>query len=422
MRPHLPGIASLIFLLTAAVAVTLLAPFVQAAPETSAGAQYNCGSHCDGNIQLASEIVAYLANEPTPEIPQTKGKPGASNIDLAALHAGVKGYSCGNACGQIAPDANLADEIADHLKLPDSPLVASKPLLKIAAAQTAPAQPADGRNYVGQNICVGCHTQENQNWAHTVHAKVFGLNPRNQLEQEGCEACHGPGSVHVQTPESPLSIIRFSKRSQNPIAEQNGQCLACHRGGQRIFWQASVHESHDLGCSDCHNPMANFSLRGLQARASINETCIQCHTTQRAEFRRRSHMPLLEGKIGCTDCHNPHGSTTPPLLKANSVNETCYNCHAEKRGPFLFEHAPVRDNCTNCHSPHGSNNEKLLVVARPILCQQCHEQNGHLTELMTRGGIPNGPRPDPRVIGRACSNCHTQIHGSNSPSGSRFER
>jgi DmsE family decaheme c-type cytochrome len=226
----------------------------------------------------------------------------------------------------------------------------------------------------------------------------------------------------VQTPESPLSIIRFSRRSQNPIAEQNGQCLACHRGGQRIFWQASVHESHDLGCSDCHNPMANFSARGLQARASINETCIQCHTTQRAEFRRRSHMPLLEGKVSCVDCHNPHGSTTAPLLKANSVNETCYNCHAEKRGPFLFEHAPVRDNCTNCHSPHGSNNEKLLIVARPILCQQCHEQTGHLTELMTRGGIPNGPRPDPRLIGRACSNCHSQIHGSNSPSGSRFER
>jgi DmsE family decaheme c-type cytochrome len=133
-------------------------------------------------------------------------------------------------------------------------------------------------------------------------------------------------------------------------------------------------------------------------------------------------MPLLEGKISCVDCHNPHGSTTAPLLKANSVNETCYNCHAEKRGPFLFEHAPVRDNCINCHTPHGSNNEKLLAVARPILCQQCHEQTGHPTELLTRGGIPNGPVPDVRVIGRSCNNCHSQIHGSNSPSGPRFER
>jgi len=27
-----------------------------------------------------------------------------------------------------------------------------------------------------------------------------------------------------------------------------------------------------------------------------------------------------------------------------------------------------------------------------------------------------------RTIGRSCQNCHTQIHGSNSPSGARFQR
>jgi DmsE family decaheme c-type cytochrome len=398
----------------------LLVALVSAAHEMPANAPDKCSLDCARGADLGNDIVAYLAKGPVSTPAENVAR--ARESDLAAVHAGVKDYSCGRECGVAPKMANLTREIADYLATPDSSKPVRGSLLKLAAAQMPAAPAADGRTYVGQETCVACHTQENQNFAHTIHAKVFGLNPRNQLEREGCEACHGPGSVHVHTPESPLSIIRFSKRSQNPIAEQNGQCLACHRGGQRIFWQASVHETHDLGCSDCHNPMANFSARGLQARASINETCIQCHTTQRAEFRRRSHMPLLEGKIGCTDCHNPHGSTTPPLLKANSVNETCYNCHAEKRGPFLFEHAPVRDNCVNCHSPHGSNNEKLLVVARPILCQQCHEQNGHLTELMTRGGIPNGPRPDPRVIGRACSNCHTQIHGSNSPSGSRFER
>ena len=87
-------------------------------------------------------------------------------------------------------------------------------------------------------------------------------------------------------------------------------------------------------------------------------------------------MPLLEGKLSCTDCHNPHGSTTSPLLKADSVNEVCYSCHAEKRGPFLFEHSPVRESCLNCHSPHGSDFEALLNVPRPMLCQQCHAQDG----------------------------------------------
>jgi hypothetical protein len=26
------------------------------------------------------------------------------------------------------------------------------------------------------------------------------------------------------------------------------------------------------------------------------------------------------------------------------------------------------------------------------------------------------------VIGRSCSNCHSRIHGSNHPSGARFQR
>jgi hypothetical protein len=26
------------------------------------------------------------------------------------------------------------------------------------------------------------------------------------------------------------------------------------------------------------------------------------------------------------------------------------------------------------------------------------------------------------VIGRSCQNCHSQIHGSNHPSGARFQR
>lgn len=280
----------------------------------------------------------------------------------------------------------------------------------------------DGRSYVGAETCKSCHQQEASNWAHTIHAKIFELNPQSALEGRGCEACHGPGSAHVKNPSDLSTIISFSSKSKTPVPEQNGQCLACHSGGPRIFWHASIHETNNLACSDCHNPMANFSTHGLTARESINETCFSCHKLQRAEFSRRSHMPLLEGKLSCTDCHNPHGSTTAPLLKAGSVNEVCYGCHAEKRGPFIFEHAPVRENCLNCHTPHGSNFEALLTAPRPMLCQQCHAQTGHPAELMTAGNLPAGIIPDPRLIGSSCQTCHSEIHGSNSPAGARFER
>jgi predicted CXXCH cytochrome family protein len=41
-------------------------------------------------------------------------------------------------------------------------------------------------------------------------------------------------------------------------------------------------------------------------------------------FRKRSHMPLLEDKIECTDGHGPHGSTADALLHADSIHELAY--------------------------------------------------------------------------------------------------
>ena len=168
--------------------------------------------------------------------------------------------------------------------------------------------------------------------------------------------------------------------------------------------------------------MANFSVNGLLRKAGISQTCFSCHQQQRADFHKRSHMPLPEGKISCVDCHNPHGSATDPLLKADSVNQVCYQCHAEKRGPFIWEHAPVRENCLNCHYPHGSNHDMLLITARPFLCQQCHSNTGHPNDLLTRANLVGGIRADERIINRSCQNCHAQIHGSNHPSGVRFHR
>src|SRR5438132_6981661 len=60
-----------------------------------------------------------------------------------------------------------------------------------ASHASAPEEESD-RTYVGQKTCEGCHQQEAGNWAHTIHAAVFTLNPRDEIEAKGCEACHGP--------------------------------------------------------------------------------------------------------------------------------------------------------------------------------------------------------------------------------------
>jgi DmsE family decaheme c-type cytochrome len=326
-------------------------------------------------------------------------------------------------------------------------LAAAALMLGIFPARQAMAQadPMADARLVGEKRCGDCHDTEKSLFGHTQHAKIFRENPRNETEKSVCEACHGPGSLHVADTKDKTKIIGFSKDWNTPIERQNGQCLNCHSGGQRMHWPGSIHMANKLACSDCHNPMARFSATGLMKKASVTETCQTCHQQQRAEFRKKSHMPVPEGKMTCVDCHNPHGTSGKRLLKADTVNDLCYTCHAEKRGPFIWE---LRENCLNCHAAHGSNADKLLVQTRPALCAACHSTTGTMGHAVfgnnTLGSVLNGNATSfgqtntgtqsntaagataalasKRMTGRSCQNCHTMIHGSNSPSGARFQR
>jgi DmsE family decaheme c-type cytochrome len=307
-------------------------------------------------------------------------------------------------------------------------------LAVVLLALAACAQPADevtetpGRDvaYVGDALCRSCHSVEASHWERTVHARAFTANPRTELEKHTCESCHGPGGKHVGEPTS-ATIVSFTRGSTQAPEVMNAMCQQCHRGGALLYWTGSTHELRGLACSDCHNPMAQTSGQSLLRAENANQTCFTCHPAQRADFAKRSHMPLLEGKISCVDCHNPHGSQTSPLLRADDVNQLCTQCHAEKRGPFLWEHAPVRENCLNCHKPHGSNHEKLLTTSLSLLCQECHSpidnpNFGHPSGLATAQNMAGAGAPDDRLMNRGCLNCHSQIHGSNHPSGPRFHR
>jgi DmsE family decaheme c-type cytochrome len=298
-----------------------------------------------------------------------------------------------------------------------SPARAGAPPVAEAQAPTAPS----GGGYVGADTCKACHDDAFNRFSHTKMGRLFLKQPRNTLERLACESCHGPGKDHVDQggggKGKDPKLITFAKNDRTPIEQRNQVCLTCHTKGARVFWKGSPHEGRDVACTNCHTVMQNHSPRAQLAKPSEIETCGTCHLERRAQTMRSSHMPLREGKMTCTSCHNPHGTVTLALLKENSVNDTCYTCHAEKRGPFLWEHAPVPESCTNCHDPHGSNHERMLKVAKPRLCQQCHIETRHPTNPYGRDTASQK-----FMLGRACNSCHINIHGSNHPSGFAFER
>lgn len=296
-------------------------------------------------------------------------------------------------------------------------------------AQSADAAGAAHAQYTkeGADTCMRCHDETDDypvvSIFHTRHAQIG--DPRTPFAGLQCEACHGPGAEHakeVPPDEKQAPILNFGAKSAASHTEQDRMCLACHEDHSRVGWQGSVHEQNEVACADCHT--VHVARDPALDKLVQAETCYGCHTKQRAELLRPSVHPVRFDAMACTDCHNPHDSWGPSLLIKASLNDTCYECHAEKRGPVLWEHAPVSEDCSLCHVPHGSNHNALLSNRPPFLCQQCHAQQGHPSTPWDGSGLPGGSEPFARqfLLGKSCLNCHSQVHGSNHPSGAKLTR
>jgi len=277
--------------------------------------------------------------------------------------------------------------------------------------------------YVGSETCTECHDGYVEQLKQDKHGQT--ADTRTPMAADGCESCHGPGEKHLANvmEDKTGGVISFEGANTASRELENRMCLACHQGGALIHWQSGTHAAEGLACTGCHHMHRPSPVLD---RATQAESCLSCHSYIRADIYRSSTHPIREGNVICTDCHNAHGSAGPASLEQLSINENCYLCHAEKRGPFLWEHYPVSEDCTLCHRVHGSNHGALLTKMPPLLCQQCHQ------DVRTQGrqhvsrfydfDFSDTRRRSRFVLGEGCMNCHSQVHGSNHPSGAALMR
>lgn len=310
----------------------------------------------------------------------------------------------------------------------------------------------------GSAFCVTCHDEEDMpDMTGTAHGPALGKKPPMKAAAEAlasrvmgdtgnprsptCISCHGPSEAHSYKPDNVKDLPKpdrtfgktYGKQSAIAAEERSQVCQGCHDGdSKRALWAGSQHHAADIACDSCHQ--VHTKRDKVLRKATQTEVCYNCHVEQRTQMSKVSHHPVPEGRMTCSDCHNVHGSAGPKLAKRDSFTDTCYTCHAEKRGPFLQQHSPVVEDCANCHSPHGSTVAGLLKSRAPMLCQQCHTPHvaGNVGALGGQAGVfglaalgqtapqvtnmSNGKNVVNLWQGRSCMNCHTQVHGSNSPS------
>ena len=221
---------------------------------------------------------------------------------------------------------------------------------------TPPSMP--GAEYVGTETCAGCHEDEHKYFRISDHASVSIDLSDEDVEAgaaEGCETCHGPGSLHVEGMGDKSKIVR----------------------------------------------------------SDAVTTCYSCHLNIKGKFQLQHHHPVPEGRMSCTDCHDMHGSdvraTGGSMLLG--MDEKCFKCHKEQRGPYVFEHDAMRDGCQSCHNAHGSINDKLLIAGQTTTCLRCHWEVAFNTGS---GGIGNIEHGDYAIgQGEECIDHHRAPHGSN---------
>jgi len=232
----------------------------------------------------------------------------------------------------------------------------------ISVERTVVAPPhIAGAQYVGSKTCAQCHGDMTEHFGGATHARLALADPK--VGDTGCEACHGPGSVHAES------------------------------GG---------------GAGTIVNP------------GKSPETCFQCHLDKRGQMSLPHAHPVLAGQVSCVDCHDVHQGNAVrgggAALAART--ETCLRCHTEQAGPYVYEHAAIRDEgCTACHDPHGTVNDKMLVARDANLCLRCHLAD--LAPGFNLGGYHSGGAHASAIGSRlsegACwsAGCHEDIHGSN---------
>lgn len=134
-------------------------------------------------------------------------------------------------------------------------------------AQTEPAQ------YVGSDSCSGCHEEVAGGISSSAHGRLF---QESAPSRHGCEACHGPGSSHVNSGGDRTLLFSFKGASALDIRRR---CGACH---ETLAKQVHLHRT---------------------------TTCLSCHA---AHHYQQKQFLLVNGSFQlCTDCHDRQINSRP---------------------------------------------------------------------------------------------------------------
>lgn len=251
--------------------------------------------------------------------------------------------------------------------------------------------------------CNGCHTTGFD--PNTLKFAEFGI---------GCEACHGPGSKHVQHAslehKQLCKLCHRDKWQSLEVSEDYyivrstspSVCGQCHNRefsstgdkiikGSNFYFTADFEPSDDLTTANFISPTP---VRDKKEKDWWGNGLSKNHNQKFSNWSKSAHSKSLNRLLeNHTDTKKEYGEPTDECLQCHSTD---YRSAAKQNKPDMYT-ARFGVTCVACHAPHGSANTTERSNAWTISCTECHQKLMHST---TQQHIPCS---DPVA---SCADCH----------------
>jgi len=212
-----------------------------------------------------------------------------------------------------------------------------------------------GRYFNWNYMCAECHST-NLELGYDIDSDSF--NTTYSEISVGCEACHGPGSIHIDQASAGafdeawgLSVslnervgAAWVMNSETGIAERNvpniaqqqpESCGRCHSRRSVVATEyeygAPLTETHRLSLLDENLYHADGRI--------MDEVYVYGSFVQ---------SRMYAAGVTCSDCHNPHSAK---LRAGPDPNDTCATCHLTTKFATADHAAEQVGDCVSCHMP-----------------------------------------------------------------------